>query len=609
MMIANKDIIVKMKNSEIVRILENVAAAYEMLGENRFKIIAYRQAAENISHLSVDLKSVWQKGKLKQISGIGPSISQHLEELFEKGKSRHFEEINKKMPADMFDLLQLKKVGTKTAYKLALELLKIKNIKEKDTFSKLEQAIKEHKIREIEGFGDKKEQEILESLKDFKKKKTKEKRVLISFALEIANQLLSYLKGDKNIIKMDVSGSLRRKRETIGDIDIATATKNPSKTIDYFCKYPKLVKIIEKGEQGASITIEADMQVDLRISKKEEYGSMLQYFTGSKNHNIKLREFALKKGYSLSEYGIKKKNGSKLKKFEKEEDFYRFLNLDWIPPEMREDRGEIDLARKNKLPVLVKKSDIKGDLHIHSDYEFPSSHDYGKDSLEEILTIAQKLNYEYIGLSDHNPKQSDLTGEDVVSILKKRKEYFENLLYGKKSLQNKFTVKKVFIMIEADIKPDGNLAIPEKGFNYLDAVIASVHSSFTMNEKEMTDRILRALSYPKVRIFGHPTGRMINERDGINADWDKIFSLCMKKDIALEINSWPQRLDLPDYLVWKARKMGLKFAIGTDSHRKEEMEMVEYGINVAKRGWVQKNDIINTLSYDRFKDWLLKGGE
>lgn len=597
-----------MKNSEIVRILENAAASYEILGENRFKIIAYQQAAENISRLNIDVETIWKEGKLKQISGVGASLSQHLEELFAKGKSKHFEQILKKMPPGMFDLLQLNRVGTKTAYKIALELLKMKFPSSMSTFSKLERAIEAHRICEMEGFGEKKEAEIRESLQDFRRQKSKAKRVSIAFASEAAERLLAYLKADKNIIKIDILGSLRRKTETVGDIDIAAAAKNSQQTIEHFCKYPNLVKVIEKGEQGASIMVEADMQADLRVSKIEEYGSMLQYFTGSKSHNIKLREYALKKGLSLSEYGIKKKSKprSKLHQFAKEEDFYRFLGLEWIPPEMREDRGEIDLAKENKLPKLVEPGDIKGDLHIHSDYEFPSSHDYGEDSLSNILELAQELNYEYIGLSDHNPKQSDLTGEDVVSILKKRKQHFEDLLYGKKSLQNKFTVKKVFIMIEADIKPDGNLAIPDRGFNYLDAVIASIHSSFQMPKEAMTKRILKALSYPKVRIFGHPTGRMINERDGVDADWDKIFSLCAEKNIALEINSWPQRLDLPDHLVWQARKTGVKFAINTDSHRKGEMGLIKYGVFVAKRGWLRQSDIINTLPYDKFEGWLMR---
>jgi DNA polymerase (family 10) len=348
--------------------------------------------------------------------------------------------------------------------------------------------------------------------------------------------------------------------------------------------------------------------VDLRVQKKESYGAMLQYFTGSKNHNIALRSYALTHGLSLSEYGIKHVTTAKLDEFSREEDFYNALALTYIPPELREDKGEIDAALKGKLPKLVDIHDMKGDLHIHTNYNLQPSHDLGADPLSDYLSQAATLGYEYIGLSDHNPSVINHTKEQIVHIMKLRKEYYEQQHYSWQKNNNKRVY--IVIMCEVDILPDGKLALPTEAFDYVDGVIASIHSSFTQEKEMITKRIVSALSSnAKVRIFGHPTARLINKREEINADWKEIFSVCHDRNIALEISAFPNRLDLPDVLVYDAKKYGCKFCIDTDSHSSGQMISMPYGISVARRGWADKHDIVNTLTYNEFTKWFMKGAK
>jgi DNA polymerase (family 10) len=319
---------------------------------------------------------------------------------------------------------------------------------------------------------------------------------------------------------------------------------------------------------------------------------MLQYFTGSKSHNIKLREYGLKKNLSLSEYGIRDIKSKKLHEFNNEKDFYNFLTLQYIPPEIREGTNEIELAKNSKLPDLVKLSDIKGDLHLHSSYNLQPSHDLGNNSFREILTKAKELNYEYVGFSEHNPKSS-LTDKEVIKIMKKRKDQIE-----------KINNAHCFIGLEVDIFPNGHIALPHEAIEYVDYLIVAVHSSFNLGVKEMTTRILEALNNPKVKILGHPTGRYFGKREGFQLEWEKIFEACKKNNIALEVNAWPKRLDLSDTEVREAINHGVKLIINTDAHDVNQMHNMFYGVSVARRGWAKKSDIMNTLSYKKFKEWL-----
>jgi DNA polymerase (family 10) len=596
-------------NQEIAKLLRAISAAYEIKGGNKFKIMAYDRAATAIEHATSEAKDLWDDSKLTEIPGVGASIAAHLDELFRKGKVAYFEQIMKGLPLAMFELLNVPRIGAKSAYKLCREL-KIKN--PQTAVLDLEKAAKKGKIAKIEGFGQKSQEDILEAIKVFKAGEIKENRMVLPYADAIAQEMISYLKKIPATIRADPLGSLRRKVATIGDVDVAVSTLKPVEVINWFVRYPKARKIVEKGPSGATILLKNGRQVDLRVQNPKAYGAMLQYFTGSKHHNIHLRELALKKGFSLSEYGIKKIKNLKLKikNYESEEDFYKALRLPWIPPELREDTGEIEAAlrqaqgKPDGLPKLVELEDVKGDLHIHSNFPVEESHDPGLDPMEEIIKVASSLGYNYIGFTEHNPSQSQHSENQIMSLLKRKKEAIDKINCSRV----KKLLKGVFNGLEIDIKPNGELAIPKKALYLLDYGIASIHSSFNMKRDQMTKRVLRALDYPKIKIFGHPTGRKLGQREGYELDWEKIFEFCKRHDKWLEINAWPDRLDLPDALVREAVKNGVKMVICTDAHAKNQLTLMSYGVAVARRGWAEKKDIINTLSYDKIVQEL-KGGE
>lgn len=597
-----------MNNRQISQLLKEIAAVYAVLPENRFREIAYRQAAETIEQLDIELGDLRRnKTDLASLPAIGKSIAEHLEELVTKGRSSYFSEIKTKVPAAMFVFLKLNGVGPKTAYRLAKiigPVLKKKGQKEDQVLVSLEQFIKAGQLQSETGFAAKKTQELLRAINDYRRQPQTETRLPLAVADGLASQILAYLKASGLSQDGCSLGSLRRRQETIGDIDIAVATRQPEAVIAYFIKYPQAVKTIEKGVKSAAIRLQSGVQIDLRVSRPEEFGAMQQYFTGSKSHNIKLRELALKKGLSLSEYGIK--SGRKRYKYAEEEAFYKKIGLIWIPPELRENRGEIAAAHKNNLPKLVQINDIRGDLHLHSSFDVKTSHDLGENSIEELILKAAERGYEYLGIADHNPRQSQITESEVVKTLQKRQQEIEQSFYRTKSEQNITRVRKVFNLLEVDIRPDGNLALPEAAFAYLDAVLVSIHSQFRLSAPLMTRRILKALSFPKVRVLAHPTARLLGRREPIACDWPEIFAFCQAKEIALEINASQLRLDLPDSLVFEAVKAGAKLIIDTDSHNVADMAMMPYGVAVARRGWAEKSDIMNTKSVEEFSQWLMK---
>jgi len=596
--------------------LSEIAAAYEVKNESKFKVMAYQKAAVAVEHATSEIKDLWDDGKLDQVPGIGKNISSYLEELFRTGKVRHFDWVKKGLPPAMFVFLDIPGVGPKTAYALAQ---KLRITKEKDALEKLKKAGQAGKIKVLENFGEKSEQEILAGIEALEKGEMKTKRMLLPYADSLASEIISFLKSCPDVIEAHPLGSLRRMVATIGDIDISVCTKSPEKVMDFFTKYKKIKKVLEKGESALlRVVLTSGQQVDIRFSPPESYGAMLQYFTGSKQHNIQLREFALRKGMSLSEYGIKKIQNSKfkiqndnlkVKSFANEEGFYHELGLEWIPPEIREGRGEIEASLKRKLPNLVELTDIKGDLHLHSDFPIEPSHDLGASSPEVMVQEAARLGYEYLGFSEHNPSVSKHTEKQIIDILKRKKELFEQLNY---SSENKNEIRtqnlpiKILNGLEIDIKPDGSLAIPEEGFEFLDFAIASIHTNFEMSREKMTKRVLKALGHPKIKILGHPTGRLLEEREGYELDWEQIFDFCLQNKKILEINAWPNRLDLPDNLVKEAVKKGVKMVIDSDSHDVEQMKFLKYGVAVARRGWAERKDIINTLPYKELHDILLK---
>jgi DNA polymerase (family 10) len=451
--------------------------------------------------------------------------------------------------------------------------------------------------------------EIEEKLKEVEVKEKKVKRHLLPYAAMIASEVMDYMLKCSAVKRVDPLGSLRRQASTIGDIDLAVSTDNALEVLEYFTKYPKSVKTIEKGNHTSSILLPGGVQVDLMTQPIESYGSLLQHFTGSKHHNIALRELALKKGLSLSEYGIRKSldPNSKIKKFDTEKRFYNFLGLEYIEPELREDTDEIEAAKNHTLPKLVELKDIKADLQIHSSFDIETSHDLGESSMEEIVKKADELGYEYLALTEHNPSQKGHTDTQIVDILKRKQKIVEQLNYSFKNMNIK-SVRKVFNSLEIDMKTDGSLPVPDAGLSTLDFALVSIHSNFDLPRDEQTKRVLSALSHQKVRIFAHPTGRKLIEREGAELNWPEVFDFCLKNNKWIEINCDPMRLDLPDTLVREAVKLGVKLTFGTDAHHVDGMNNMIFGISVARRGWATKNDIINTRNLVDFEK-LLRGGD
>lgn len=587
-----------MTNSEIAQILRNVAAAFTIKDERKFhfQIVAYQRAADAIQNTSTQVSDLYKENKLNELPGVGSSLQQHLEELMKTGKVKHFETVMRDIPETVFPLLSIPSFGPKKAYKL-VNYFHLKN--PHTVIADVTKLAEEGEIAKLEGFGDKSQEVILRAIGEYHKGAGKTTRMLLPFATEIAEAIVSYLKKSPDVIEAEPLGSLRRESPTVGDVDIAVATKNPEAVIKHFVAYPYKSRVIEQGPTSSSILTSGGQQIDLLTQPAESWGSLLQHFTGSKHHNVHLRDYALKKGLSLSEYGIKNlKSGSdKREHFTSEKKFYNAIGLDWIPPEMREDTGEIELAIAHKLPHLVETKDIKGDLHIHSSYPIEPSHDMGTNTMQEMLKHAQELEYEYLAFSEHNPSVSKHSKEQIYSILEKRKKYIEQI---KES--NKYV--RVINLLETDILSNGQLAIDERALELVDAVIVSIHSSFSMNDEEMTKRVLNGLSHPKAKILAHPTGRLINQRAGYQLKWERIFDFVKTHNKALEINAWPERSDLPDSLIRQAVDNGVKMVIDTDSHATSHMDLMRFGVAQARRGWAKKSDILNTLEYNDFIKWI-----
>ncbi len=583
------------RNTETARLLEKVGAVFRVLEGDSFRSKAYYNAADVVANLAEPIDELYASDKLEGIPGIGEGMRKYLGEYIKKGKVRHFESLFKKVPAGMFPLMEIRGIGPITAHKIAK---KFKLTKADKAIGELKKLAKANRITEIAGFKEKTSAKIKKALSV---KAGGKRRLLLAEVLPLADQFITYLNKSPLIIEAQPLGSLRRKVSTIGDIDLALNTKTPEKAMEYALGYPEISSVITRGDRVSHIKLKSGYEVDIKISTPDQWGSLLQHYTGSKLHNINLRTRTQTKGLSLSEYGIKK--GRQLLKFTTEKAFYRYLGLEFIPPELREDRGEIEKARKKQIPTLIKESDIKGDLHLHSDFDFPSSHDVGISTLEEILDKAYELNYQYLGFSDHNPKYLGLTEREKEKILIAREKYLISQLYAYENRVKKRSIK-LLIGMEVDIKPDGKRAISDKLIETLDYAIVSIHSSFGLSSKENTERILDGLDHPKAIILGHPTGRKLNQRDPIQANWDKIFDFCAKNNKLIEINSDPSRLDLPDDLINEAIKYGVKFIINSDSHDVSQMEHVKYGVWQAMRGWAKRSDIVNALTYSDLKSVL-----
>lgn len=581
-----------MINQELAKIFRNTAFFLEM-EDVAFKPQAYEKAALNLELLSENVEEIYKRGgieELEKIPGIGKNIATYIVKYLKTGKIKEYERLKKKTPIDIDELIRVEGLGPKKI-KVLYQKLKIRNLRD------LENAVKNHKIAPLFGFGEKTEKNILESVNFLKKDGN---GFLLGEILPEIRGIMKKLADLKESKAVFEAGSLRRRKETIGDADILIISQKPQAVIDYFISLPGIVKIWGKGTTKASIRIkkvhlsdEQGFDVDLRVLKKESFGSALQYFTGSKEHNIALRKIAIEKGLKLSEYGLFR--NAKMIAGENEKKIYEKLGMQWIPPEIRENQGEIEAALKRELPKLVELKDIKGDLHCHSHW----NDGVGLRMIEEYARSAMKRGYEYIGISDHTKFLAIERGLDEKQLAEQRKE-IEKLNSKLKILNSKF---RILQGCEANILADGSIDIKDEALAKLDYVIAGVHSQMKMTKKEMTERIIRAIKNPNVDIISHLTGRIIGQRPEYEIDFDEILKVAKETGTILEINANPYRLDLKDGNIRKAKQVGVKMIINTDSHQPEQMDFMEYGVSQARRGWTEKKDIINTLSLKKLIDF------
>ncbi|HAM39235.1 MAG TPA: DNA polymerase/3'-5' exonuclease PolX [Elusimicrobia bacterium] len=566
-----------MKNKEIADILYEISELLAIKGENVFKIRAYEKAALNISSLTEDIAVKIKEGE--KISGVGESIAEKIKEYLETGKLEYYDNLKKSFPQGFLEIMSVQGVGPKRA-KLLYDKLDIKNIDE------LKKAAEEGKIRNIETLGEKSEQNILKGIAVIKKGA---ERILFSRALHIASEIIEKLKSS-DVIKISEAGSLRRRKETVRDIDILCTSKDSAKVIEKFCSLG--TQVLAKGETKSSILTFENVQVDLRIVKENEYGSALQYFTGSQQHNIALRGLAKDVGYKINEYGIFDTKTNKKVGGLTEEEIYNKLGLKIMPPELRENNGEIEASKNNTLPKLLELSDIKGDFHVHTKYSD------GNMSIEQIADAAIKLGYEWVGICDHSPSLKVAGGLEIKTLRKKIdeiKEFNEN----SKNI-------KLLCGTEVDILSDGKIDYPDEILKELDLVIASIHSGFKQDEKTITNRIVKAMENKYVNSLGHPTGRLINKREPYQVNLEEVIKAAKTFEVTLEINAYPERLDLPDIWCKNAKERNVLLAIGTDSHFIEQLNFMKYGVFVARRGWLEKKDVLNCLNYTQLKKFLLK---
>jgi DNA polymerase (family X) len=581
-----------LKNREIAELFYEAADILEYQ-QVEWKPRAYRKAAQMIENLGEDIEKIYgREGKegLTEIPGVGESIADHIAEYLETGKVEKFEKLKAKAPSGTVELMEIRGLGAKRMKKLA-DALGIM------TLSDLKNAINTHKIMELEDFGEKSEENLLKAVEQYEKSHD---RMALGKALPLAEELISALKAEckRTTCKIDFSkiiytGSLRRLKETIGDIDIlAEAEKEEAlKIMDAFVSLPDVEQVVLKGNTKSSVILREGTSIDLRVVPPESYGAALQYFTGSKEHNIELRNIALREGYKLSEYGLYSKESEKQVAGKSEEDIYEKLGLAYIPPELRENRGEIKAAAKNGLPKLVETGDLRGDLHIHTNYS------EGKESLETMIKRADSLGYEYVGVTDHSRSQRIANGMEIEKLKAQWKEI--------NKLSKRFRIK-ILKGSEVEILRDGSLDYPDEILKELDIVVGAVHSGFSAPEKKMTDRITAALENRRLDILAHPSGRLLGKRKAYDVNFDKVFEAAAANKKVLEINSQPSRLDLNDELIFRAKDFGLKFCISTDSHSISDLASIRYGLGQARRGWLEKEDVVNTYPYPKLNEIFKK---
>ncbi len=566
-----------MKNQELAKIFYEIANFLQTEGV-AFKPFAYQRAAKSLEDLKEDVAQIYiNKGKngLEEIEGVGKNIALQIEEYLKTGKIAGHQELKNKLPVKIDELMRVEGLGPKKI-KVLYEKLGIKSLKD------LEKAVKKHELKDLFGFGETTEKNILQGLEFLK---TSHGRSPLQVITPVARKVLKKLENLKEVKMASLAGSLRRKKETIGDVDFLVASDNPKAVMDFFVALPGVKKVWGRGDTKTSVYMTGGFDMDLRVVPEKSYGSALQYFTGSKEHNIATRKIAMEKGLKLSEYGVFE--GENQIAGATEQDVYKVIGMQYIEPELREDQGEIQSSLVGSLPALINLEDIKGDLHCHSNWNG------GEHSIEVMAKTAMEKGYQYIGISDHSKTLKIENGLNEKQLLEQNK-YIKNLNSKFKSQNLKF---RILHGVEADILKDGSIDIKNEVLAQLDYVIASVHLNTKMETKEMMARIEKAMKNSNVDIIAHPTGRIVGRREEYKIDFDQMLKLANQTGTILEINS-SARMDLRDLYIRRAKNEGVKMIINTDAHHKDQMDLMEYGVSQARRGWAEKEDIINTQSVE-----------
>ena len=563
-----------MKNREVADILYQMAELLELKAENRFKIIAFSKAARAIEMLPEDITTVCREKRLQSIPGVGQAIAVKVEEYLRTGRITAHQELLAETPPGLAELLQISGLGPKTIF-LLHDKLNVTNLEE------LETAAREHRIRRLPRMGPTREANILKSIQRYKKRST---RILYSAAEPVVNEILSFLRGLDGIEHITAAGSFRRAKETVGDIDILATATRPEEIVSAFSRMPAVQEVLVSGPTKASVIVNDTIQVDLRIVEHRSFGTVLQYFTGSKEHNVKMRQIALSRGYSLSEYSLTRLSDGSDLFFDREEDVYGALGLPYIPPELREDLGEIEAAMQGRLPRLLEQKDIRGDLHVHSNWSD------GRATILEMAGAARDLGYEYIAVCDHSPTVGIAGGLSP--------ERLEEKIEAVASANEELEGITVLAGAEVDIKADGRLDYTDDLLARCDIVVASVHMGLQQNERAITGRLISAIENENVDIIAHPTGRIIGQREAYDLDMASVFEAAARTGTALEINSYPGRLDLNDINARAAKEAGVRMCINTDAHDVEQLFAMKYGVNVARRSWLERKDVLNSLPHE-----------
>ncbi len=559
-------------NSDITEIFNKVADLLEILNENPFRVRAYRNAARIVGSLSQSVAAmVGEEKDLTELPGIGKDLASKIEEIVRTGRLSQLQDLEDRIPPQLARLMKIPGLGPKRV-KILYDQLNIIDLED------LKRSAEKGEIRKLKGFGEKTEKAILEEIGRGKK----EERIKLNVAEEVANGVTSTLKQVKGVIDVIVAGSFRRKKETIGDLDILATCKNGAKVIDAFVAYGNANKVVAKGETRATIVLRSGLQMDLRVVPEASYGAALHYFTGSKAHNIAIRILGMKKGLKINEYGVFK--GERQIAGKREVEVFNQVGLPFIEPELREDQGEIEAAQQGRLPKLITLSDIRGDLHVHT------KETDGRHSLEEMVEAARERNYQYVAITDHSKRLSMTHGFDAKRLARRIEEI--NHLNGK---LKGFVVLK---SIEVDILEDGSLDLPNSILKELDLTVCSVHSKFNLPGKTQTERIIRAMDNPYFNILAHPSGRLINERPPYEVDMEKIIKAAKERGCVMEVNAHPDRLDLADIHCRLAKQLGAKLVISSDAHSITDYDLMRFGVWQARRGWLEKEDILNTRNLD-----------